>query len=718
MLLDEFKHSGVELVFLNHALGQSPEDDLLLQVQGVIAEYERAKIMERARRGKLHAARQGSVNVLTQAPYGYRYVTIQEGGGQARYQVVLEEARIIRQIFTWVGQEHVSLSEVCQRLEKQGIPTRTGKARWRTPTVAVLLKNPAFIGQASYGKTRIEAWRPGLRPRRGQPATPRRPYSVSRKDTQPITIAVPALVSVELFEAANEQLAANRQRYRQSHRGANFLLQGLLVCPQCGYAWCGQPRYPKNGRPPEGRPVGSYRCAGRMAGRKPDGKAVCTARPIGTQHLDEAVWQDVCQLLRDPQRLEAEYERRLHSNPDVSPTSHSLAARIAQLKRGIARLIDGYQDGLLEKSEFEPRLRQSKERLGRLEAEQKESAQEETQRAELHLIIGQLEDFTQRLDQGLDNVDWSTRREIVRALVKQIEVTDEQIRVVYRVNTVPFVEAPNGGVAQDCRRRPDALLEQSNFRQLLLLLLRFGPTLLQALAPLVRTVHDLVTGTRFELDALAREVLHRIRQSSIRRAQDHLHRGHEQAILGQFPLHLWAEGCESDRNGPHERLIGPGDSLRDEQVRCVGREKVAIAAVSPVVAGPVIPAFRVDVEIVVLVLLGEELDYLCPAIGGARIAAALRRTGGCRRVAEGDLWLDAQLQCIICPGLLVLGTINDTSELGVKAGIEVRMGLVAIVVVVADIAGRHALFPPFRQELADFVGGGGDGLIAPVGPAR
>lgn len=455
VLLDEFKHSGVELVFLNHALGQSPEDDLLLQVQGVIAEYERAKIMERARRGKLHAARQGSVNVLTQAPYGYRYVTIQEGGGQARYQVVLEEARIIRQIFTWVGQEHVSLSEVCQRLEKQGIPTRTGKARWRTPTVAVLLKNPAFIGQASYGKTRIEAWRPGLRPRRGQPATPRRPYSVSRKDTQPITIAVPALVSVELFEAANEQLAANRQRYRQSRRGANFLLQGLLVCPQCGYAWCGQPRYPKNGRPPEGRPVGSYRCAGRMAGRKPDGKAVCTARPIGTQHLDEAVWQDVCQLLRDPQRLEAEYERRLHSNPDVSPTSHSLAARIAQLKRGIARLIDGYQDGLLEKSEFEPRLRQSKERLGRLEAEQKESAQEETQRAELRLIIGQLEDFTQRLDQGLDNVDWSTRREIVRALVKQIEVTDEQIRVVYRVNTVPFVEAPNGGVAQDCRRRPD-----------------------------------------------------------------------------------------------------------------------------------------------------------------------------------------------------------------------------------------------------------------------
>jgi len=72
LLVDEFTRAGVELVFLNHALGKSPEDDLLLQVQGVIAEYERAKIMERARRGKLHAARQGSVNVLSQAPFGYR----------------------------------------------------------------------------------------------------------------------------------------------------------------------------------------------------------------------------------------------------------------------------------------------------------------------------------------------------------------------------------------------------------------------------------------------------------------------------------------------------------------------------------------------------------------------------------------------------------------------------------------------------------------------
>src|SRR5215468_10212044 len=109
LLLDEFRAASVEVVFLNHALGQSPEDELLLQVQGMVAEYERAKILERSRRGKRHAARRGSVNVLSGAPYGYRHVSKQAGGGPARYEVVLEEARVVRQTFAWVGQERCSL---------------------------------------------------------------------------------------------------------------------------------------------------------------------------------------------------------------------------------------------------------------------------------------------------------------------------------------------------------------------------------------------------------------------------------------------------------------------------------------------------------------------------------------------------------------------------------------------------------------------------------
>src|SRR5215471_4620046 len=112
LLVEELQRSEVELVFLNRTLGVSPEEDLLLQMQGMIAEYERAKIMERSRRGKRHAARRGSISVLCGAPYGYKYVSKHAGGGQAEYQVVFEEARIVKQIFEWVGVERLSLREV------------------------------------------------------------------------------------------------------------------------------------------------------------------------------------------------------------------------------------------------------------------------------------------------------------------------------------------------------------------------------------------------------------------------------------------------------------------------------------------------------------------------------------------------------------------------------------------------------------------------------
>ena len=84
----------------------------------MIAEYERAKILERSRRGRRHAARSGLVSALCAAPFGYRYVTRTIGGGVARFEVIEDEGRIVREIFAWIGLERVSLREVCRRLAK------------------------------------------------------------------------------------------------------------------------------------------------------------------------------------------------------------------------------------------------------------------------------------------------------------------------------------------------------------------------------------------------------------------------------------------------------------------------------------------------------------------------------------------------------------------------------------------------------------------------
>ena len=452
LLLEELQAAGVEVVFLNRPLGHSPEDDLLLQVQGVIAEYERAKIMERARRGKQYAARQGRVSVLSQAPYGYRYVRKAEGDGEARFDVILEEARVVRQVFSWVAQERLSLHAVCERLQRQGIPTRTGKQRWDSSAIAFMLRNTTYIGEAQYGKTRVVARRPQLRPRRHQPEVPRHAYSLSKDQTQPLPIAVPALISPELFAQVAEQLAENRCRARARRSGARCLLQGLVVCRHCGYACCGIGRSRTGaGQSP---PYRYYRCSGRQQVSE-DGQRVCQVAPVRAAELEAAVWNDVCTLLAEPGRVEQEYQRRLQTDAAATEGAEgpALAKRIAGLQKAISRLIDGYSEGLLEKEEFEPRLRAARERLARLEAEARSQADAVARRTELRLVIGKLQEFADSITSGLAEADAETRREVIRALVKQIEIGDEDVRIVYRVPPVPFVERPDRGVLQDCPRR-------------------------------------------------------------------------------------------------------------------------------------------------------------------------------------------------------------------------------------------------------------------------
>jgi site-specific DNA recombinase len=451
LLVEELQHGGIEIVFLNRTIGVSPEEDLLLQMQGMIAEYERAKIMERSRRGKRHAARRGSINVLGAAPYGYRYLGKHAGGGQAQYQVVAEEAGVVRQIFEWVGRDRLSLREVGRRLRQRKIPSAKGKA-WHVFTVRKLLTNPAYKGEAVFGKTRVGERRPRLRPAKGQPEQPRNPssrYPGAVEDQ--IAIAVPALVSAELFAAVAEQLAENRRHYRQQPQSPGYLLQGLLVCGGCGYGWYGKgiTRFTKNDQ----TPYPYYRCIG-MDGFRHSGTKVCPHRPIRLDRLDAAVWADVCQVLQNPKALREEFERRLRGDEEPNIDLDQIQKQIKSVQRGISRLIDGYEEGLLEKSEFEPRVARLRDRLTRLQQEAATAQDRTAQRRELREVLGHQEDFAAQVRRGLERADFAKRREIVRCLVKAIKIEGEHVRITYRVSPRPFAKAPSGGTFRHhCHRR-------------------------------------------------------------------------------------------------------------------------------------------------------------------------------------------------------------------------------------------------------------------------
>jgi site-specific DNA recombinase len=181
--------------------------------------------------------------------------------------------------------------------------------------------------------------------------------------------------------------------------------------------------------------------------------------------VDEAVWEEVCRLLEHPERLEQEYRRRLVQEENTPDELSSLEARMGRLRQGIARLIDSYADGLIDKGEFEPRMARMRERLKHMEEQAQQVKDEASLERELTLILGRLDEFAARVKNGLQEADWLTRRETIRALVKRVEIDQEQIRVAFRVNPPPQApQLPSEKAAQSlqhCTGRDYAALRRS-----------------------------------------------------------------------------------------------------------------------------------------------------------------------------------------------------------------------------------------------------------------
>jgi site-specific DNA recombinase len=194
---------------------------------------------------------------------------------------------------------------------------------------------------------------------------------------------------------------------------------------------------------------------------------VCSNVQVRTDRLDEAVWREVERLLRDPARIATEYERRLAEarrhgvdGPDLAAAE----AQLAKLRRGMGRLIDSYAEGLIERAEFEPRIGGFRQRIQGWEAQLKAMRDEAALQTTLSLVIGRLEDFAKRVHDRVTEVDWHARRELIRMLVKRVEIDRDDVNVVFRIDPASPLSDPRGAgegnVLQDCGRRGFPLTRQ------------------------------------------------------------------------------------------------------------------------------------------------------------------------------------------------------------------------------------------------------------------
>jgi len=428
LLSEEWSRCGVELIFLKAPANATPEDQLLVQFQGMIAEYERAQIAERCRRGKRHMAQRGGLNVLSGAPYGYRYVKKSDTSA-AFYEIIEAEAKIVRMVYELYTQQGLSMNAIARFLNEREIPTRTGKSRWERSTVWAILRNPAYRGTACYGKTELRPRQRITRPLRQRKGLPSRDSANhERPRAEWIQIPVPALVSEEMFALAQEQLEKNR-KHSPRRTVEPTLLQGMLVCEQCGYAL-----YRCSTRTSK-HLLHYYRCLGSDGYRRLRGP-VCTNRPIRQDYLDSFVWNEIIRLLDDPGLIQDEIDRRQQAARNADPfrkREEELRREQVRIEKNSERLVTAYQEGLVTLPQLRQRMPALQKQAQAIGSELQSLEMAAMDEAKYLQLAESLAGFRSKLRSRADTLDTAARQQILRLVVKEILVGTDTITLRHSI---------------------------------------------------------------------------------------------------------------------------------------------------------------------------------------------------------------------------------------------------------------------------------------------
>ena len=436
VLLEELRKAGCEVVFLHHPISDDPNDQLLLQIQGAIAEYERALLGERFRRGKLQKARAGQY-LGGRAPYGYRYIPKHEGS--LGHLVIDEaEAEIVRMIYRWLIDEQMTIRQILKRLNEGPWYPRKGKHPWSASVVHHILSDPLYVGTAYVNRFRYV---PALKPRKPKgPRSSENPCRQLRPKEEWIAIPVPAIIDQETQEKAQAQLARNAALSFRNNVKYSYLLRCLLTCKTCGLAMFGRTEHARANQA-ERR---YYTCHGKdciMSAREER----CPSRPVKAEELEKAVWSHVAQLISEPRQLLAQFEHfaklAVDGDEHEQAEDRRLRARLERLDREEGRLIDAYQAEVISLDELAERRRQLTDRRRGLVAQQEQRARLREQTAHAQEVLGSLAAFCERIRSRLNDATLEEKQTILQLLIERIIVGEGTLEIRH---VIPLHNAPPG----------------------------------------------------------------------------------------------------------------------------------------------------------------------------------------------------------------------------------------------------------------------------------
>ncbi len=383
LLIEEFARAGTRVAFVKGPKSDSPEDQLLVQFQGMFAEYEKAQILERSRRGKAHRAKTGSVNVLSRAPFGYRYIPRSDHAGAA-YEIIGHEAALVAEMFRRYAADGATVAGLARWLTGQGEPTRTGKSRWDPSVVWSMLRNPAYAGRAAFGKTRIVAGQPALNrvSRLQGRTTPRPAKAVARPREEWTEIPVPAIVPEDTFARAQQRMADNK-RFASRNAKVSSLLQGLAVCRACG-------------------------------------------------------WDHVTALLADPALIRAEIGKRLERARTSDPVTRKrgqLEQALAKTSTSVTAMVTAFSEQLITIDELRARMPALRARETGLKDQIAALDAQAADRDAYLKLAGDLDGFLSQLRGKAATASTGERQRVLRLLVKDVLIGPEKITIRHRIPT-------------------------------------------------------------------------------------------------------------------------------------------------------------------------------------------------------------------------------------------------------------------------------------------
>jgi len=411
IILDGLRAAHVDFISLHDINGDSHEERLMGGVMGIFHEYERLKITERMRIGKVRKVNENKKLLGYNPKYGYDYHARIKNVSDGYFSINEKQAAVVRDIYTWCGEELLSKYAIRARLYKLGISPLKGKKKyWSTSVLDRMLRDTTYMGEHYYNKTEsVETKNPRKLEKYRRTVKGSR---VTRPKEEWMMVKVPAIVTPELFKKVQTQLARNKKFNSRNNSSNKYLLGGAIYCP-CGFARTGDPangsRY--------------YRCTDRLNNGK--GTRNCYLHGINVPALDDLVWRNLEELLKQPELVFEQAKK--WQNERISP----LQSELARLKERLRGLDEKHQRFLNLFGEGEITEQQYKEKKYEI-TQGSQAIIDEIKGIEDEIAnkpVLPLEELVEGVIKLVEDLEFSEKKEIVQKVVTKVVATKEEVSV-------------------------------------------------------------------------------------------------------------------------------------------------------------------------------------------------------------------------------------------------------------------------------------------------